>query len=349
MPRMVPKQAPTIEDIARRVGVSHTAVSMALRGAPGVGTARREQILAAAREMNYEPQIAARLLRARQTGQIGLLVCRLQMIPRYAGFYMPLMMEFVHACEQEQRGYHIEFFEREAGQPFRPPRQLVGGLVDGMLSLGYIDEDLREWLSGQDRFPWVSVEEPGRTCVLSASDRGVYEAVQHLAALGHRRIALATSTTRYTVHRLGTAGFRQAAAEFDIACPSPLWQAELELEPREVAHASARAWAKALLASRPRPTAVVVTLHLIAKVLLHEALQCGLRVPGDLSVITYGTVSETQFGAPLLLTTIEPDFHALIGAGTRQLQQLLAGKRTEPELRIPPHLVAGESVAPVRR
>ncbi len=67
---------PTIEDIARRVGVSKGAVSFALNGRPGVSEATRARILQVAEEMNWRPHTAARALGNARAGAVGMVIAR---------------------------------------------------------------------------------------------------------------------------------------------------------------------------------------------------------------------------------------------------------------------------------
>lgn len=338
---------PTITDIARRVGLSHTAVSLALRGAPGVSAARRDEILAVAQAVHYQPQLGARLLRGQGAGQLGLVLQRASDVVSSSGFSLPVMQQFVQVCEEERLGYHLEFYDGDSSDGFRPPRQLAGGLVGGVLLAGYVSGPLRAWLEEQHR-PWVSLEEPGPLSVMSAAGDGAYLAVQHLAALGHRHIAFAGGPMKYSTHRLSRTGFQRALSEFNLPAPRA-WQCELDLEAPPAPHAVARAWATALLTSGELPTAVLATDHRVAKVLMHEALKRGLRVPEDLSVISFGTVTDARQGSPIL-TTIEIDFHQVVLTAVRHLRRRLAGQRVRGGTTwVPPHLIAGETVAPPPR
>ena len=67
---------PKLKDIAREVGVSESAASLALAGKPGVSEATREKILAVAKEMRWEPNHAAKVLSGARTEAIGLVLAR---------------------------------------------------------------------------------------------------------------------------------------------------------------------------------------------------------------------------------------------------------------------------------
>ena len=71
-----PAMAVTSKDIARKLKISQSTVSRALRGDPRVAPETTARILEAARQMNYTPNLAARSLITRKTGTVGLIVSR---------------------------------------------------------------------------------------------------------------------------------------------------------------------------------------------------------------------------------------------------------------------------------
>ncbi len=333
---------PTLADIAERVGVSAMTVSLALRGEARVSRKRRQEIERVAREMNYQPQIAAQLLRRRKTGHIGLLMGNAEMVDQSSGFFIPIMTHFVRLCEEEGIGYHIEFFQR--GDEFLPPKQLVGGLVDGTIVSGYVDGELRDWLLGQEQFPWVAIEEPAPLSVSSATDRAAYMAVQHLAALGHRRIAYCGGI-RYSMHRLARTGFLHAATDFSLALEDN-WLFETELDGIDNVHQRICAWASHLLAQPSRPTAIYAHSLRVARCIVYEALRAGVRIPEDLSIIGYGRGAEAQLTAPIL-SLIEADFATMVGKSVDLLRKRIDGKQVKDQtLWVEPRLKMYETVAP---
>ena len=69
-----PRRRPTIVDVARRAGVSAAAVSFAVNDRPGVSSGTRERILAAARELGWQPSASARALTEARTRAVGLVL-----------------------------------------------------------------------------------------------------------------------------------------------------------------------------------------------------------------------------------------------------------------------------------
>jgi DNA-binding LacI/PurR family transcriptional regulator len=337
----------TVKDVARAAGVSHTAVSMAVRGVPGVSEDRRRQILAIAARLDYRPRAAASLLRAKRTGQIGVILSGKAEDVIFSTFLLQVMVYFVKVCEAEACKYHIEFMEPELDTEFQPPHQLTGGWVDGTIVVGDVGRNLRHWLTDQDLYPWVSMDEPSPYCVLTAMDQGVYEATQHLAALGHRRIAYAGGPLRFSTHRLGLEGFQRAAADFALAGSGDrIWNHEFLASSTDDAMQAAAEWAETLLVDpHTRPTAVLCHDMRLARALLFCAARRGVRIPQELSIIATGTSADATKTYPCL-SSIEPDWETTARQAVRLLRDLVAGKTVRTGTHwVAPRLVNRQTVA----
>lgn len=342
----------SVTEIARKAGVAQSTVSAALHGRGRVGEASRQRILALARELGYEPRLAAQLLRAKSTGQIGLVIAATDSVEAFAGQMAPLVLgHFIKFCTDQRLGYLIEFHHHEqdeAGE-FRPPQQVAARMVDGIVVMGDVGDDLRRTLAARTGFPWVSVEEPAPLCVLSASDVAVYEATRDLAAMGHRRLAYAGGPQRYTQQRLGLEGFARAATELGLSTTRQLFRGRLDAETAAHAVRDVVVWARALIRGADRPTAFVCHNDTFARAVIHAAIEQGRRVPEDLSVISYGSALEAARTYPRL-TTIENDYKEITAQAMVMLQQRLSGKAVAETIRrVKPRLIAGETVAPVGR
>lgn len=336
----------TLKDIAARAGVAVTTVSSALHRNGRVSEKQRQTIQALAREMGYEPKMAAQLLRSNTTGHIGLLLPgHLAGDISEAGHAGPIMSNFVRACEQRDIPYHVEIVNT-AGD-FEPPRQIVGGLVDGVLVGGYIDERLNAWLEARG-FPWVSVDEVANYCVLSADDEGMYQAVQRLAALGHRRFAYAGRPGTHSTHRLALEGFYKAVADFHLDFQSERDLKMFDNKPRPALLQSSSTWAREILARPDRPTAILCHDMVLARGITYEALRRGLEVPRDLSLVAVGTAADAEKSLPCL-STIEVNFESIVDQAVSLLVRKL---RKEPAMqqsqlrRVVPELVMRQTVAP---
>jgi LacI family transcriptional regulator len=334
----------TLRDVARRAGVSHTTVSMALCGSTRVAAATAETIRKLAREMDYQPRVAAQLLRGRRTGQVGLLFTG-GVEAAETGFTGPILGQFIKACESDGLRYHIEFLDPD-NDANGAPYQFTSGLVDGALVAGWVNPAVRKWLGDHPHYPWVSVDEPAQYAVTTAADEGVYQALRHLAALGHRRLVYCGGPNEYLTHRLGREGLQKAvvdfrltlcdvfATSFSLPHPSPRDEMQMHLS-----------WAQRVLCLADRPTAAVCHGVDPARALIYAAMQMGLRIPQDLSIISYGTGIYAEKSYPSL-SCIEPDFAAVVRQSLAMLQRRLAGRSIDQRtLAIPPRLVLRDTVS----
>ncbi len=338
-----PLQRPTVKDVARRAGVSHTTVSLALRGSNRVASARAKAILKLAKEMDYQPRAAAQLLRGRRTGHVGLLFTG-GVVATEAGLTGSILGQFIKACESEDVRYHIAFLSLDGGES-GAPYQFTSGLTDGSLVAGWVNPSVHTWLAHHPEYPWVSVDEPAEYSVTTAADEGIYQALQHLAALGHRRITYGGGPDEYLTHRLGREGLKRAASDFGLTlCDVFTTPWPHVSRPEEML--LFLNWAKQALSPADRPTAALCHGIHSARALIHAALQKGLRIPEDLSVITYGPAVDAEKGYPLL-SCIEPDFSSVVKQALDMLLKRLAGREIEQRnLAIPPTLVLRDTVAP---
>lgn len=322
---MASDTSPTIKDIARAAGVTHQAVSIALGGRPGVSDERRQQIQRLAREMGYYPHASGQLLRRSRgrTGQWGLIIAT-DLEQSFTGRGLSLAVSwFVNYCTRHEQRYVIEYHPYEVDDTdFRPPHQVAGGLVDGSLVIGNVGAALHRWLDEQRGHPWVNLLEPASYCVLSMDHRAVAQTVANLAYLGHKRIACPNGNQAHQTHRLRRAGFRHAARRWGLTV-RPEWRVVLSEDSTE--HYQ---WARRVLGTRGRPTAVICPSETFARTVILAAAELGLRVPEDLSIVAWASPHTAASSHPKL-TGVDMDWPALTGAAIDLLRQRINGRDDE--------------------
>lgn len=341
----------TVKDVARRAGVAVGTVSAALSGTGRISQECRERVRQVAREMGYQPKLAARLLRASSTGRLGLLLTDNESPQKASenGFTGPILMAFVAACERAGIGYHVEFLSqaRYRDGEYPGPEQFRSGLVDGALVAGYIAPGpVRDWFTANaDRHPWISLDEPGPLSVMHDTASGVRRAVEYLAAKRHRDIGYFGSEVDYKVYREGLKGFTEAVQTFGINTAGGAWIKLVdEKAGRALRIQNNIAAIDSLLNMPQRPTAIVCQSVLAARVVIHQAMRRGLLVPENLSVIGYGTESDAEKSLPRL-DCIEPDHAEMVNKAVEMLRSKLRGEDVSQTLAIiPPQLVQRDSV-----
>jgi LacI family transcriptional regulator len=150
--------------------------------------------------------------------------------------------------------------------------------------------------------------------------RGAALAIEHLLALGHRRIAMVTGRPDLESSALRERGYREALAAAGVAIDEDLLQAG-----DYQAAASTRA-ARRLLEAPDPPTAIFAANDTSAIATIVVAQELGLRVPEDLSVIGFDHLPESMLCTPPL-TTVEQRIHEM---GARAMEMLVRLIRGEP-------------------
>jgi len=313
----------TISDIARRAGVSKGAVSYALNGRPGVSDHTRERILAIANELGWYPNRAARALSAARAEACGLVLAR----PARTLALEPFFMEFIAGVEAELATRSIALtlqLVEDVQEEIAVYRRWWGEhRVDGVLVVDLRRDDPRVPELVRLGLPAVVVGGPLERRELPSVWHNeasvITEAVQYLAALGHRRIAHVAGVADFVHTAQRMAAFTSAANDLGI-------EGEV-VETDYSAESGARATRK-LLSSPSPPSAIVFDSDLLAVTGLGVAQQMGFSVPEDVSIVGWDDSLISQVVHPAL-TAITRDIGAFGAACTRQLLAVIDGEATE--------------------
>lgn len=323
---------PTLADVAREAGVSTALVSIVLRGVPGASDATRARVRGIADAMGYVRDERARKLRQSTSRLIGVTFDLQQ------AFHGDLVEHLYTAAAAH--GYDLAI---SAVAPSRGEDIAIQALlrerceVAVLLGSGLPDAELATTAA---RVPLLLVarrsEVEGISSVHSDDARGVGLAVDHLVALGHRRI----------VHLDGgdapgaddrRRGFAVAAGRHGLAAHA------VPGGPTE--HDGARAMATALDSPSP-PTAVVAFNDRSAAGVLDLLVRRRLDVPSDISVIGYDD-SRLAVGPHAQMSTISQNAAEMAEKAVAGALDLLAGGAPH-ELVLAPHLVARSTTGPAQ-
>ncbi|RKT09354.1 LacI family transcriptional regulator [Streptomyces sp. 1114.5] len=287
----------TMQDVARRAGVTKQTVSNVISGRVAVRPATAARVRAAIDELGYTPNLVARSLATGSTRTVGLFV------PTVAGAFYSAVVEAVEDV-LEEHGYHLLLCTtRLDGE--RARRHLAGltsRSVDALLIAG--DRDLIGHLPllADARFPvalcaWESDVPDTFPVVTIDYEHAGYLAGRHLRALGHERVAVLASPD----HAPRVAGFRRAFAADGLTVPDRA--VHTAAEPTV---AGGFAAADAALAADPALTAVFATHDVLALGALEAARFAGRSVPGDLSVVGHDDNPEVRLARPALTSVAVP-------------------------------------------
>jgi LacI family transcriptional regulator len=329
----VPKR-PTIKQIAEETGLSVTAVSYALRG-ERVSPATIERVQAVADRLGYTADPVARALRGGRTGTIGLLVGSL------ADFWQQTL---AHAVQRELRGHGLHTIVADAdGDPAEElelAARLAAQRVDGLL-VAPIGPAGGDWTKLTARTPTVTIAGrlPGAELageVAFDQTAGVGEVLRHLAALGHRRIAVLSWAVTTSPDRPTERAVREQSAALGLDC---------ELVPCAYSLDGSRPLALEVVERPDRPTALFCLSDSIAYGALHGCRELGLSVPGDISLVGFDDHPLSRLIAPPL-TSVNWSIDRTARAAVGFLVDHLAGTAGERRTVIAPSLVVRDSSGP---
>jgi LacI family transcriptional regulator len=309
----------TIRDVAAAAGVSVATVSKVLNERYGVAADTATRVKAVIDELGYEASLVAQSLRNHRTNVIGILVADLE----------PFSAELLKGAADAIRGSGFELVVYSAGGRIgdhvgwerRYLSRLSGTLIDGAILVTPTVVDVRYGA------PIVAVDpHTGPTdlpTIDSANLAGAQLAVEHLLALGHRRIGMLTGRPDLQSARLREDGFRQAMAAARL--PVDERHVDVGAYDPEVSSASARR----MLTGTNRPTAIFAANDISAIATVETAAELGLRVPADLSVVGFDDVPESAMCTPPL-TTVHQPIREMGQCAIELLIRLIRGETAEP-------------------
>lgn len=342
MPPRTPP-TPTLDDVARAVGVSGATVSRALHRPDAVRPALRAKVLDAVARLGYVPNAGARAMTLRRSGTVGVVVPTID-----NAIFARGVQAFQRRMVASGRHVLLAISDYDAGQEAAQVGNLVARGVDAIALTGISQRpELIERLR-QRGLPWVhsgSFPAPdGSACVGFRNRAAITKAVRYLLDLGHRRMAMLAGVTAdndRAADRLQ--GVRDALAAAGLTLrPQSLAESAYDLQ-------SAREATRVLLAASPAPTALLCGNDVLAYGALLEAQSRGIRVPDQLSVVGFDDLEMSRHWQPAL-TTIHVPTEAMWTLAAEHLVARLDGLAPGPmQQEIEVELVLRGSTAPPPR
>jgi DNA-binding LacI/PurR family transcriptional regulator len=325
----------TIADIARRAGVTPAAVSLAVNGRPGVSDATRERIMGIARELQWEPSPAARALAGAPVLTIGMVLARPAEILGAEAFFGAFVAGLQEVLSREDYSLQMKIVETTDAEIDTFRRWSAQRRVDGVIVVDLRPEDPRIPALEEIGLPALVVGGPGHHGSLPSVYVDDADAtrllVDHLAALGHTRVARVAGDEDFlhTVQR--DRAFTARCDELGIE--GTLQIAGFGARGAEVATAE-------LLSSQEPPTAVLFDSDEMALAGSHVLEEAGLELPGDVAVASYEDSPLARGHRPPLTAIGRSATEYGRVAATRLLEVIAAGPA--------PRRAAGESGPEVR-
>jgi LacI family transcriptional regulator len=288
----------TISDIAREADVSASTVSRVLRGTAKVTKAKREAVLSAVADLNYQPNVFARGLASGQSMTIGVLtqnfgspfydaILRGVVQGLYGSDYFPIFADGQWQPEIEQKALLAMMRRRIDGLI------VIGGFLSAE-ELNLFAEQIPLIVAARD------VCEFEENCVGIDNVHGSYLATKHLIDLGHRNIALVGGRMDHQDARDRQEGYLKALEEAGIEA-----RQELIIEGTFRRQSGVLA-VEMLLSNRNSFSAIFAANDQMAYGVRLGLYRRGLRVPEDVSLVGFDDEPAAAFMIPPLTTVRQP-------------------------------------------
>jgi LacI family transcriptional regulator, galactose operon repressor len=328
----------TLKAVAQHLSLSPGTVSSVLNNAPSavhIPACTRDRILAAARELNYQPNYFARSLRKKRTYTIGVIAHDV------GEGYSGLVLAGVENYVRQKDYFFVTGIHRHDPELFdRYAALLLQRGVEGFIT---VDLNLRRSLP----LPTVAVSGHGRhegvTNVVLDQRRAAGLALQHLAGLGHRNIAVMRGNPASSDAEDRWRAICEAARSLGI-CIRP--ELAVQIEADDSSPQLGYPYAEELLKRKQSFTALFAYNDVAAIGAIRAFREAGLRVPQDISVVGFDDIPSAAFHFPSL-TTVRQPLRRMGEIAAQILLERIEGRKDYPrEIAIEPELVVRESTAP---
>jgi LacI family transcriptional regulator len=292
----------TLEDVARKVGVSGKTVSRVVRGEANVSLNLRAAVESAIAELGYRPNLAARSLASARSNLIGALSPKVE-----SGYFHLVHAHLGRACSKS--GHHLIVEQVDIDSPgvqAQVEKLLAEVRFAGVVLLPGVAQSamINDLLDKADipclAFGTTQLARPRLTVVMdeAAGERALAD---HLWQQGHRRygIAMAPENEQYPRGKFFHERLLQLGADLaDITrIDIDIWQPAME---------TGRQFALAIIASKAEPTALFAFNDDVAAGAINVLLTMGINVPADISVVGFDDSDTAKAIWPPLTTIRQP-------------------------------------------
>jgi LacI family transcriptional regulator len=330
------RKTATIYDVAREARVSVFTVSAVINNKSHVGAPLKKRVDAAIVKLNYRPNSLAQSLANERTRTLGVIV------PDISNPFFPMLVRGAEDTAQK-RGYSILLCNSDGllEKEEHYLDLLLAKRVDGILltkSPGELSAQTKNLLSGMN-VPTVLMMRtyPSLTdeAVITDDLQGSYEAVSHLARIGHKTIAMVGGPLSVSNGRARLQGFKKA-----------LKASKLRFNPKLVYEGDYRidSGHRAGLSLLPhRPDAVFVANFLMAVGFLQAAQEMGMRCPQDFGLVTLDDYPWLRLFDPPLTAMELPKYEVGCLATELLIDRIEGKSKSAVTHKIAPHLCVRES------
>jgi len=332
---------PTIRDVAERAGVAPITVSRVINNSGYVSEETRARVEAAIAELQYVPNSLARSLRFKRTDTLALVLTDIT---------NPFWTTVARGVEDaaSSQGFNVILCNTDESEEKQEEylNVLLQKRVDGFLLVPARSTPEPIWQIQSQGVPVVVLDrripDVQVDIVRGDSEGGAYELTRLLISMGHRRIAMLAGPKEVSTAADRVAGYRRALREAGL--PEDLELAYYGEYTQEGGyHLAQRA-----LAATPPPTALFAANNFIAIGALRALREAGLRVPDDVSLVSFDEIPPAFAIDPFLTVVCQPAYEMGQEATKLLLSRLSEEESGEPrEIVLPVKVIVRKSCGPV--
>ncbi|MBP2078858.1 LacI family DNA-binding transcriptional regulator [Oceanobacillus polygoni] len=321
----------TIKDVAKATGVAPSTVSRVIADNPRISAETKKKVRKAMKDLGYHPNINARNLVAKSTKAIAVIMPSSADKALQNPFFPEILRGIGSITHSMQYSITLSSGQTEA-EIFEEVQRLVhGSYVDGVILLYSRLEDRVTSFLREMKFPFVIVGKPYEnmneiTHVDNDNFVAGKEITRHLIENGHEKVAFIGGSKELFVTIDREAGYEAA-----------LQEAGLEVSDSYKIHteflkSGGREAVETLLSLDIPPTGIVITDDLMSVGVLSLLEESGVRVPQDISLVSFNNVYLSEIIRPAL-TTVDIQIHELGAQSAKALIEKTVNK-SEPVKRI---------------
>lgn len=335
----------TMEDVAKAAGVSVSTVSRVCSGRSSISEKTKRRVQKVIEELGYVSNFSAANLATHNSRTVGIVLPPSERTAYQNTFFLEIIRGIGLVCNQNQYMNTIITAQTE-----EELLQAVQNSARSRRTEGYILLYSREYdpvidYLQHEKLPYILVGKPSEQdtatfCVDTDNVRAGRDVTQHLLALGHRNIAFVFETLAYNYSIDRKSGYLLALTEQGIPIrQSYIVEVEKIPEPDNPK-------LRALFASPERPSAIIANDDILAVSLIRMAQTLQLRVPQDLSILSFNDSLLARFYTPPL-TSVNLNAPQLGTEAAARMIQRIEQPDTSPSKAIIPHkLIQRESCIP---
>lgn len=308
--------AVTIKDVAALAGVSPSTVSRTCKDNPSISKETKEKVRKAMQELGYEPSFSSANLQSKTSRTIGIILPPSAREAYENPFYLETIRGISQFCNGRQYVSTII-----TGQNDEEILEAVQMMVRNSQADGFIvmyskrDDVIVDYLYNEGLLYVLigkAYQYANQTIYIDNDNLlAGQEATEYLYDLGHRKIAYLGSESSMMFSADRKAGYQLAMLRHGLTV-----EPEYCIEVEEVSMDNAET-IHALLELKDRPTAIVVSDDILAVSLEKVCIQCGLAIPGDLSIISFNDSLFARLTSPQLTSINVNSFQLGIEAASQ--------------------------------